>query len=340
MADEKKAEPQLVGRLRDMLGAYRVSQIIVVAAKLGVADHLAAGPRSVEELAAATGAKAPALYRVLRALASYEIFREREDGRFELTPLAQGLRSDVPGSVHGTAVCYGEAWWWDSWGRLYDTVMTGETAFDLLHKEPMFDYLQKHPTAEAAFNAHMDSVTALIARSVADTYDFSWARSVCDVGGGHGVMLRAVLEKHAHLRGILFEQPSVIASARKKLPESLLQRCELVAGSFFEEVPSGADAYLMKNIIHDWEDERALLILSNCRRAMSSSSRLVLVESVIPPGNAPSLGKLWDITMLATLKGVERTEEEYRSLLKSAQFELTRVIALPGEVHAVEAVPR
>jgi hypothetical protein len=338
MADETNMVPQL-GRLRDLLGAYRISQIIVVAAKLGIADQLAGGPRSVEELAAATGAKAPALYRVLRALASFEIFREREDGKFEITPLAEGLRTDVPGSVHGTAVCYGEAWWWDSWGRLYDTVMTGETAFDLLHKEPLFDYLQKHPSAEAAFNAHMDSVTALIARAVADSYDFSWAGSVCDVGGGQGVMLRTVLEKHARLRGILFDQSSVIASAREKFPADMLARCDLVAGSFFEQVPSGADAYLMKNIIHDWEDERALIILRNCRAAMSTRSRLVLVEAVIPPGNAPSLGKLWDMTMLTLLRGVERTEEEYRSLLRSAQFELTRVIDLPGDVHAVEAVP-
>jgi hypothetical protein len=339
--EENTAEPELLAKLREMLSGYRVSQIIVAAAKLGLADKLAAGPRTVGELAAMTGARAPELYRVLRTLASFEIFRECDDGRFELTPLAQGLRTDVPGSVHGTAVCYGEGWWWDSWGRLYETVMSGETAFNRLHGEPLFDYLQKHPQAEAAFNDHMDSFTALIARSMAETYDFSAVRQVCDIGGGNGVMVRALLERHPHLRAMLFDQPSVVASGKEKLAAAgVLGRCELIAGNFFDAVPANADVYLLKNVIHDWEDPLALKILRNCRAAMAKSARLLLVEAVIPPGNAPALGKILDMTMLVIVKGIERTEQEYRNLLQSAALELTRVIELPGGVHIVEALPR
>jgi SAM-dependent methyltransferase len=190
------------------------------------------------------------------------------------------------------------------------------------------------------FAAHMASVTQLIARVVASEYDFSATRTLCDVGGGNGMMLRELLSKHAHLRGMLFEQAAVAASARESLTEAgLLDRCTFVPGNFFDAVPEGADPYLMKNIVHDWEDEPAIQILRNCRRAMRPGCRLLLVEVVIPPGNGPSIGKIWDMTMLVLVKGIERTAEEYRQLLGKADFALTRIIDLSASIHIIEAEP-
>ena len=340
MSQPLSIDRQSLEKLREMLTGYRISQLIVVAAKLNVADKLIKGPLTIDELAASTCSHAPSLYRVLRTLASIGIFREISDRRFELTPLAEGLRTDVRGSVHGTAVCYSEGWWWDSWGRLYDTVKTGETAFDRLHGMGLFDYLQGHPDAENVFAGHMASVTDLIARAVVDTYDFSEAASVCDVGGGNGVLLREILRKHAHLQGVLFDQVAVVAGGKEKMAEAaVLDRCQFVGGDFFDSVPAGADIYLLKNVIHDWDDVRAARILRNCRRAMPRHAKLLVIDFVIPPANQPSLGKIWDMTMMVIVKGIERTEEEHRRLLQAGGFKLGRLVDLPIEIDMIEALP-
>ncbi|MBA2446401.1 MAG: methyltransferase [Chloroflexi bacterium] len=327
--------------LYQKLTATWVAQAISVVAKLGTADALADGPKGVDELAVAANAHAPALYRILRALASVGIFAEEEDGRFCLTPLAEPLRSDAPGSVRSFAIMLGEEWSWRPWGQLLQSVTTGQPAFEHTYGTGIFAYLADRPDAGAIFDAAMTSRSGPDADAVTAAYDFSAFRTVVDVGGGRGALLAAILRTNPDVRGILFDQAHVIPGARQYLDAAGLgQRCELVAGDFFASVVAGGDTYVLKWIVHDWDDERALRILERCHRAMPATGRLLLVETVIPPGNDPSSGKLADLAMLVWTGGQERTEAEYRALLAAAGFELTKVVPTRSSLSVVEAVPR
>jgi hypothetical protein len=326
--------------MRSLLTGYRTTQMIIVAAKAGVADALAQGPRSAAELAAAANVNAQALYRVLRGLATFGIFKETADGRFELTPLAEHLRSDAPGSLNSVALIYSEAWWWDAWGHMFDSVKTGKTAFNTVHGEDMFDFLNRHPEAGARFNAHMVSVTDAEARAIVAAYDFSTARRLIDVAGGHGALLCEILQAHSGIDGALFDRAAVIAGAPPRFRQAgVADRCSFIAGDFFDSVPSGFDAYVLKSIIHDWDDERALKILRNCRRAMTDDAKLLLVEHVIPLNNEPTVGKIWDITMLVITGGLERTEAEHEKLLRTAGFRINAIVPTTGGASVIEALP-
>jgi len=330
--------------LSQLLRGSLVTQLIHVAATLGVADSLSDGPKSSHELAASLRVDPEALHRVLRALASLGIFEETDRGRFALTAMAQPLRSDVPGSLRGSAMLYGERWWWQACGELLHSVRTGQPAFDHVHGKALFAYLDDAADAAATFNDHQTSMTQQDAAAVVSAYDFRDCAKVVDVGGGHGALTAAILQACPWTSAVLFDQPAVIEGAQHRLrAEGIADRCTYIAGDFFVSLPEGGDAYVLKDIVHDWDDDRAIAILRNCRRAIAHTpvvtARVLLVEKVIPPGNAPFPGKLTDITMLLVTGGRERTEKEYEALLTGAGLDLTRIVATSSPASVIEAVP-
>lgn len=327
-------------QLDQMITGYWLSQAIYAAAKFGIADQLKDGPKTVGELAGATSTNPDALYRLLRALASVGIFTEGESRRFALTPLAEPLRSDVAGSKRALALMSGDEQF-RAWAEIDYSIRTGKVAFDKVFGKPIFDYLGEHPDKARIFDSAMVGIHGRESNSVLDAYDFSAFGVVADIGGGNGSQMTEILKKHTRLKGILFDLPHVIERAKERIHASgLLDRCALVAGSFFDAVPEGADAYVLRHIIHDWDEEKCLTILRNCHRAMRPASKLLVIESVIPPGDEPFQGKFLDLVMLLIPGGKERTENEYRTLFEQAGFELTRIVPTGTEVSIVEGRKR
>jgi ubiquinone/menaquinone biosynthesis C-methylase UbiE len=330
------AQPSPQEQISRMLTGYWVSQALYVAAKLGMADLLKDGPRTADDMASATKSHPRALYRLLRGLASVGVFAEDDQHRFSLTPLAECLRSDIPGSQHSLAIMTGEEHY-HAFGQLLYSVQTGKIAFDKLFGMPVFDFLQQHPEQAKSFDEAMVGVHGRETAAMLDAYDFSGIKVLADIGGGNGSVLTAILKQYPEMRGILFDLPGVSERAKVAIQAAgLAERCQVVSGSFFESVPSGVDAYLMRHIIHDWDAKKATRILKNIHRAMSKEGRLLVVESVIPLGNAPSFAKLLDLTMLAIPGGEERTEEQYRKLYESAGFQLNRIVATKTEISVIE----
>ena len=325
--------------LGQLITGYWASQAVYVAAKLGISDLLHKEPQTAEQLAKTVNVQPGPLFRVLRALASVGVYQQQPDGRFALTPKAEGLRSDVPHSQRALAIMSGEEHF-KAWGELLYSVQTGKTAFEHLYGEPIFDYLSKHAEQAAVFDAAMVSVHGRETPAMVAAYDFSPFGTVADIGGGNGSLLRGVLAKYPRVRGMLCDLPGVIERATPLInAEGLAGRIQTVPTNFFEAIPPGADAYLMRHIIHDWNDEQCQTILQNIRKVISPEGRLLIIESVIPPGNDPSFGKLLDLTMLTMAGGKERTEEEFRKLLSSAGFELKRIVPTDADVSVLEAVP-
>ena len=325
-------------QLDRMITGYWVSQAIYAASKFGIADHLNDGSKSIDELATLTSTNADALYRLLRALASVGIFSETESRQFCLTPLAQPLRADVPGSKRALSLMSGDEQF-RAWSEIEYSVRTGNIAFDKVFGKPIFDYLGQNPDKAQIFDAAMVGIHGRESNAILNAYDFSGAKVLADIGGGNGSQITGVLQNHPSMQGILFDLPHVVQRAKERIEsEGLSDRCELVGGSFFESVPSGADIYMMRHIIHDWHEDKALTILRNCHDAMSPSSKLLVVESVIPPGNEPFGGKFLDLVMLLIPGGKERTKEEYRDLFAKAGFRLTQVVPTETEVSIIEAV--
>jgi hypothetical protein len=324
--------------MRQMVTGCLVTQLTYVAAKLGIADRLADGPRTAAELATAVEVHPQSLYRVLRALASLGVFVEDEEGRFGLTPVSDPLRRDAPDSLHAYALMWGETFW-PACGSLLHSVRTGQTAFDHLHGMGTFEYLRQHPQAAEIFDQAMSNLTRVQASAVVGAYDFSGVRTLVDVGGGLGTLLAAVLEANPMMRGVLYERPEVLPAARRALDEDgLLPRCELKRGDFFASVPEGGDAYALKDVLHDWDDDQASAILSNCARAMGREARLLVIERGMPPWNVPGPGKIVDVVMLALTGGRERTQPEYADLLGRAGLRLSRVVPTGAEPVVLEAV--
>ena len=323
-----------------MINGFRMAQMLHVAAKLRIADELAQGPRTVAELASATQAHTDSLYRLLRTLAGMGVFAEEPDLRFRLTPSAELLRSGTPDSIRALAEVTGEEWMWRPWGALLDTVRTGETAFDRLYGKNTFEWFKEHPAAARIFDEFQAQNTAMTADEVAAAYDFSAARTIVDVGGGEGVLIATLLRRNPSLHGILFELEHVIASARTKLDRAISARCALAAGDFFQAVPEGGNLYVLKSILHDWDDNRCGLILRNCRRAMTGDSKVLVVEEIICGRNLPCLAKEADIQMMVRNGGRNRTDREYRDLLAKSGFASARVIPSRVGPSIIEAVPR
>jgi hypothetical protein len=303
-----------------MIWGLHVARAVYAVAELGIADRLADGPVSCAELAAGTGADEDSLYRVLRLLAALGVFTEAPPRSFGLTILGGRLRSDVPASMRSWALLHGTVAGCQPFEHILHTVRTGESGFGTAHGMPLFEFLARHPADAAVFDAAMLERTAAYAPSVAAGYDFSDLRTVVDVGGGRGILLAAILRGHRHLQGTLFELPTVAAGAEPVLAAAgLMDRCEVVAGDFFQGVPAGADCYLLANVLHDWDDTRAIEILAHCRQAVTRHGRVLIVERLIPDDPAEAVPALLsDINMLVVSGGRERTNGEYGELLEAA----------------------
>lgn len=329
---------QVTGELLELALGYVYSAALQAAARFGVADHLAAGPRTAGELAEAVQVQGPHLYRLLRFLATKGVFREDEAGRFHLTPLAEPLRTDAERSLRDYIMVRGEAAFWESAGRLHEAVRTGRTAFEGLYGVPFYDYVAGEPEFGRAFHASMAAFSDALSNDVAAVCDFPGARSVVDVGGGRGGLLRAVLRRNPHLRGVLFDLENVVAGHVLDTAE-LAGRWSVVAGDFFSSVPCGADVYLLKHVLASWPDEECLRILRTCRAAMPAHGRLLAVNAMIPPGNEPHPGKTIDMLMMTVLNGRGRTRAEYQALLGAAGFTVRRFLEPSPHASVAEAVP-
>jgi hypothetical protein len=316
-----------------------VPRLVYVAATLKLADHLAQGPRTAEDLAPLTGTHAPSLYRILRTLASLGFFTEDAEHRFALQPLGAVLESGTPS--HAAARVVGGDLFTRSLDNFLYSTQTGKTGFERSYGMPLFDWLGANPPQAALFNDTMVGFHGMEPPAVAAAYDFSVFETIADVGGSTGNMLATILSHHPRPRGILFDLPHVVRDAPRLFQQrGLMDRIRIEAGSFFEGVPAGADAYVLSHIIHDWNQEQCLTILGHCRHAMPSNSRLLLVEMVLPEGDVPHPGKLLDMVMLTVPGGEERTPSQYNVLLDRAGFRMTRVVPTASLVSIVEAVPR
>ncbi|WZP00950.1 methyltransferase [Isosphaeraceae bacterium EP7] len=339
MSEHDATPPAAFLALQNLVLGKWVSQAVSVAAKLGVADSLKDGPRNCDDLARMHQADPSSLYRLLRALASVGVFSEVSDRRFALTPTAEFLRSDVQGSLRAVATMGGEDFTWRPWGDLSLTVKTGERAFDRIFGMPPFKYLAEHPDAAAIFDASMTGWSMQNSNAVAAAYDFSGIGTLMDIGGGHGYLLATILKANPSLRGILFETAEVSEGAKVRFAaEGLTDRCKVAAGDFFASIPEGADACILKSVIHDWDDRLATEILSNCRRAVGPGGRVLLAEMVIPAGNDPHPGKLLDLEMLVMVGGRERTEEDFRKLLDGAGIRMTRIVPTASPTCVIEGI--
>jgi hypothetical protein len=326
--------------LTRLLAGAQVSQAIHVAATLGVADLLSAGPRSSEELAAETGAHAGSLYRLLRALASVGVLREDEQRRFALTPVGELLRPDVPGSLHGWAAFVGRPYIRAAWSELEHSIRTGQSAFRHVHGTDVWSYRAAHADESETFDRAMESLTGSSNSALLDAFDFGRFATVLDVGGGNGALLSALLVAYPAMRGIVFDQPHVVANARPTLEAAgVADRCAVVGGSLFEEVPAGGDAYAMKSILHDWEDAEAAAILRVCRNAMTPEARLLLIERIVGAPNEDARTKFSDLNMLVAPGGRERTIEEWGTLLESTAFRLDEATPTASGLFVIEASP-
>ncbi|MFZ9736913.1 MAG: methyltransferase [Prochlorotrichaceae cyanobacterium] len=327
-------------QLLQMLSGYWVSQCLSVVAKLGVADHLASGAQSCEILAQLTDTHEPSLYRVLRALASVGIFTETQPRTFALTPLSEYLRGDVPLSQRSTAIMLGEKEHYESWSELLYSVQTGQQAFKKRFGVEVFDYFAQHPEAAKVFEQSMNDFSRPETAAILDAYDFSGFKTIVDVGGGYGEMLATILQHTPQAQGILFDEAYVIQDCLPTLAShGVADRCQAVEGSFFEFVPPGGDAYLLKHILHDWDDESCLKILSHCRTNLAPNGKLLVCEAVIPPGDQPSGAKFLDINMLVMCHGgKERTQEEFETLFSQAGFTLSRIVSTREDICVVEGV--
>lgn len=321
-----------------MISGFWVSRTIYIAAKLGLADLIAQGPRTAEDLAAQTGTHARSLYRVLRALASLGIFKEEADGRFSQTQLSETLRSEVPGSMRWAAMVELGQEHFPAWGNVMHSVKTGEIAFDNLYKQDVWAYYAQTPDDAQTFNRSMSGFTQVVNQAVLAGYDFSNIGKLVDVAGGVGSLLSNVLQAHPTIRGVLFDLPHVIAEAGPFFEQAgCADRCELVSGDFFQSVPEGGDVYMMKWIIHDWDDEKSITILRNIHQAMKADGRLLLLETVVPAGNEPHWSKFLDLNMMVMTGGCERTEAEFDALLQAAGFRLQRILPTFSNVNIIEA---
>jgi hypothetical protein len=327
-------QPQMPpeGVLMQMTMGKFVSRAITTVANLGVADHMA-GATPVDKLATATGANADALYRVMRALAAVGVFVEQPGKTFALTPVGEVLRTDHPHSMRGMCRMLNDRWNWAAWGELDHSVKTGQPAFDRVHGTTPFKYFAEHADESRLFGEAMTSLTVGVTEAVTAAYDFSGVKHLVDVGGSHGILVSGIVRNFPSVKGTLFDLPHVIDEARPRLPQTVAT----VAGSFFEPLPR-ADAYIMKSIIHDWDDASCVKLLAQCRAAMEPGGRVLIVESIVTDRPDSAFVKLLDLEMLAiTPGGRERTEAEYAALLRGAGLQLSRVVPTQSPFQLIEA---
>ncbi|MEU0008678.1 methyltransferase [Streptomyces sp. NPDC006314] len=331
------AAQAVTGELLELALGYVYSAALHTAARFAIADHLVDGPRTAHELAVAAQVNGPYLYRLLRFLATKGVFREDEQSRFHLTPLAEPLCTNGERSLRDYIMVRGEAVFWESAGHLHEAVRTGTTAFEGLYGVPFYDHVAADPDLGRAFNSSMAAFSETLSNDVAEAWDFAGDKSVVDVGGGHGGLLRAILRRNPHMTGTLFDLPSVVAGHVLDIPE-LAGRWKAEGGDFFTSVPAGADVYLLKHVLASWPDEECVRILRACRHAMPAHGRLLAVNAMIPAGNEPHPGKTIDMLMMTVLNGKGRTRAEYEALLTAAGFTVTRVLEPSPHASVMEAV--
>jgi SAM-dependent methyltransferase len=335
----RKEEHSSAAALFQMATGYWVSQAIYVTAKLGIADLLKDGPQSYVTLAARTGVDGPSLFRLMRALASVDIFSHVGKDCFALSRLAESLRTDTPASLRAMVITIGEIHY-QACGNLLYSVQTGSPAFNHVFGTNLFDYLQQNASAADAFNKGMTDMSSMLAYALLIAYDFAGISSIVDVGGGEGELLRKILELNPKMVGAVLDMPSTIEKLHKGLNGNIrVGPCSYIAGDFFDSVPEGADAYLLSGVIHDWDDDRAITILRNCRRAMAENGRVLIVDMVVPKNGAKCFSKLLDLNMLVMTGGRERTEAEFRRLLDASGYKLTKLISTMAPQSVIEAIP-
>ena len=318
---------------------FWTTRAVYVFAKLGIADLLKSGPKSSQELAESTGMHAPSLYRLLRALASAGMLQTQES-RFGLTPLSELLVTDAPGSMRWLVVSELGQEHYPAWGNLMHSIKTGESAFDNHFGMDVWKYFQQNPEDAAVFNDSMSGMTAVVNEKITSLYDFSRFNKIVDVGGGHGALITAILKANPQAFGVLFDSEQVISGARPKLDAAgIADRCAAIAGNFFQSVPAGGDVYMMKWIIHDWDDEKATKILKNIRSQIPQTGRVIIVDCVVPEGDDPDFSKFFDLNMMVMTGGKERTAKEFDELLSGAGFRFLRVIPTDLPTSIVEAEP-
>ena len=329
-------KPQEV--LMQMITGYWVSSAVYVAAKLALPDKVASGPRPIDELADETSTHAPSLYRLMRALASLGIFDESSPRTFKLGPLGQFLRTGGPGSMRSMALFQGAVPHRQAWNGLLHAVTTGDNGFEKVHGKGIFEFFKEDKEYSEAFNGAMTDLSFGETAALLDIYDFSGIDTLVDVGGGHGYLLTSILKKYPKMKGIVADLDHVVKGAEAAIKEGgLNDRCTTSAGSFFESVPAG-DAYISKHILHDWSNEKCVTILENMRKNMTGDGKVLIIDAVIPPGNAPHPAKMLDLEMLNVCPGgKERTEDEFKELFSQAGLSLVRVIPTPSLTSVIEA---
>jgi len=331
--------PDDLKRLVALVQGFRSTQVTYVFAKLGLADRLAESPLTAAELAYMVKVDPEALRRVLRLAAFYGLVAEVPGDRFELTPLGRPLCVDAEGSINATATMLGEEHYF-AWGSLMHSVKTGKPAFEHVFRLPFFDYMANNPDTQSTFDAAMSAGLAVFLKSLADSYDFSKSHVLVDVGGGNGSVSAMILKRNPAMEAVIYDQPQVLEAAERYLTAAgVRSRCRLVQGDFFRSVPEGGDLYVLSNIIHDWDDARALRILKNCRAAMASTAVMLLIEAVLTEHGRPSPATMADVNMMVLLTGRERTEEQYRALLAGAGLRLTKVSPIYEREDLIEARP-
>jgi hypothetical protein len=327
--------PETLQKIMGMISGYWTSQVLYVIAKLGLADLLKDGPKTAEELASSTQTHPRSLYRLLSGSVSLGLLAEDEQRRFRLTPISDWLRSGVPGSQRATAILVGDLLY-RAWGDLLYSVQTGKVAFEKVHGLPFFEYLSTNPEQAKVFDEAM-GMHGWATTAILEAYDFSPIQVLADIGGGNGSAITAILKTYPAMRGILFDLPGVAERAKENgQVAEVADRCQVIGGNFMEAVPTGADAYLMRHVIHDWDDEKATKILKSIHRAMGTDGRLLVAEHVIPPGNVPSMARGSDLVMLVVAGGQERTEGEFRALFERAGFRVTRIVPTKVGICVIE----
>jgi hypothetical protein len=338
MADPNQTVPAHL-RIFQLLNGVLIAGAVSCLAQLAVPDLVEGGPASAEELARQVGADPQSLYRLMRATASVGVLSEGSDGRFSQTPLSRVLCSDANPSLRALAIMQGREWHGRGWSQLEYCVRTGKPAPDQIYGQSLFEYFKQHPEEAQIFHDTMTALSMIDGPAVADAYSFDGIRSIVDVGGGHGLLLATILTRNPHVRGVLYEAPHVVEGAVNGPLQPVMERCDLVSGDMFCSVPAGFDAYIMKHIIHDWPDELCIKLLKACRAGVNAGGKLLVVDSVIQPGNDFSPSKFLDLQMLIFPGGQERTEKQFAALLAAAGWRLTRTIPTAAVDSIVEAVP-
>lgn len=338
MTAQPQTPPAHVGILQLMNGAH-VAGAVSCLAQLGIPDLVETAPQSAEELAKQIGADPQALYRLMRATASVGVLSEGPDGKFSQTPMSKVLRTDATPSLRAFAMMGGREWHGRGWSHLEYCVRTGKQALDHIYGAHVFEYLKQHPEEGQIFHDAMTAISTIDSPAVADAYNFDGIRSIVDIAGGHGLLLATILQRNPHLRGTLYEVPHVLEGAANGPLKPVIDRCTLASGDMFSSVPAGADAYIMKHIIHDWPDGACIQLLKACRNGVNSGGKLLVVDCVIQPGNDFSPAKFLDLQMLIFPSGCERTEKQFLDLLAAAGWRLTRIIPTTASDSIVEALP-